>query len=477
MSNLVDLSYDEYVAQSELAANDRYRNYDRYFDGQQLIELPAKIKDELATLGVIRNLCALVVNTYVSKLNLKSIISEGSPDKIKTLMQKNHVQLLSTQLHRTTAKYGDGYLRLWPDKERLVSFQRLIPENVRPVYYQDGSQKMKWCKVEWLECDTPEPDFTLSSLTFSRRKDVYYPDHVDRFVMSGVEGDGSGGNGGWAPYSDDDGGSTVTYDFDGHIPIVHFKNRPDESDFGNSELLPAIPIQMDRDRAELGLMLKAEFAAGGQVWMTGFNALEFEANWRAQHPHEPVPALSRDPWTIWQFAGEDVKLGRLAPEALQDFIALGEKIANDMSMCTMTPLAYLRGQAVPSGAAAREIAGPLIDKVKEGQTVLGEAWEDTFNLALTMLKATPDAQIAWEDPFQEDTTDKDLKQLSAGVMSRETFLKNRGYTDEQVVAELAKIDEQKQKQLEMSMEAMGGGVVPPKKPGVPNAKQAPQPAK
>jgi hypothetical protein len=462
--NDVDLSYGRLIQLTELQAINQYRTYDTYYDGEQQPQLPPTLQATLESLGVVRNLCALVVDTYCAKLNVSSVISPSNQPAIDSFMKENHWQRLTSQTHKSNAKYGDAFIRIWPNtKTGIPSARKLIPENVRPVYAQDGSERMLWVKVEWLEVDeasTVENVRSESDFRQMRRKDVYYPDHVERFSMdagtinnpsSAVQDLGS-----WSPFNGDGFAELIPYSWEG-IPIVHFKNKPDESDFGTSELACAIPIQADKDQAEMDLALRGIFAAAGQLWVTGFNKAQYEAEWLQQHPHEKPPALSRDPWSIWMFSDPGINLGRLSPDSLLEFIAYCDKLTNDMAVVTRTPVAFLKGEALPSGVALREMAGPLVDKVTEGQSVLGEAWESVLNLALRVGgKTAEDVSVEWEDPFAVDYLESDLKLRREGLMSKETFLRNRGMEDEDIAKELGLIDTEKEQMLEQSLTEFKG---------------------
>lgn len=434
--NEVDMSFARMVMQAETEAKSRYEEYDTYYDGKQLVPLPTLLETAMEEYGVVRNLCALVVNTYCSKLRVSSITAKTGQDNVDLIAKLNHFPLLQSRVHKAGAKYGDSYARLWPG-ERVPSIQVLDPINVRPVYSQDGSQKMLWCKVEWLDIQGLEDGTETGDVRFLRRKDVYYPDHMDRFVSAEsmgmgtwitIEGVATLDTGSWKPFDGDGEAATIPYDW-GRIPIIHFMNRPDEGDFGNSELLSALPIQMDKDRAEQELALRATFAAAGQIYITGYNRLAYEAEWRGQHPHEAVPKLSRDPWTVWNFPDPATVVGRTASDDLNQFIIYCDKLTDDMANCTQTPVAYLKGQAVPSGVALQEIAGPLIDKVEEAQTDFGEAWEEMFNLACLMNGTPADVTIQWKDAFKGDSAVQDMAEYKEQLISKKRYHMRRGLDD------------------------------------------------
>ena len=455
MVNEVDMSFARMVVQAEAEARERYEQYDLYYDGKQLVPLPKSLEDDLEEFGVVRNLCALVVDTYCSKLRVSALTSQASQDAVDLVAKFNHFPLIQSRVHKAGGKYGDSYVRVWTaDNPSGVSLQVLDPINVRPVYAQDGSQKMLWCKVEWLDIEGIENGSTTGDVRYFRRKDVYYPDHMERFVSQNTGGEGiwttigsiaTLDTGAWEPYSDDGQAASIPYDW-GRIPIIHFMNRPDEGDFGNSELLSALPIQMDKDRAEQLLCLRATFSAAGQIWIAGFDQLTFETEWKVVHPHEAVPKLSRDPWKIWNFPSSETNLGRLAEEDLMQFIAYCDKLTDDMANCTRTPVAYLKGQAVPSGIALREIAGPLADKVEEAQTDFGEAWEQVFNLALAITGKIEDVTVEWKDAFKGDSFLNDMTEYKAGLISKVRYHMRRGMDEAEATTLVDEADaEQKMK--------------------------------
>jgi hypothetical protein len=125
---------------------------------------------------------------------------------------------------------------------------------------------------------------------------------------------------------------------------------------------------------------------------------------------------------------------------LTQFIAYCDKLTDDMANCTSTPVAYLKGQAVPSGVALQEIAGPLIDKVGEAQVDFGNAWEDMFNLACSMMGVEADVTLEWKDAFKGDSFINDMAEYKAGLISKIRYHMRRGLDEAEATNIVAEVD-------------------------------------
>lgn len=219
----------------------------------------------------------------------------------------------------------------------------------------------------------------------------------------------------------------------GAVTLIPLVNRPSLScdPDGESEIDDVIDSQ-DRINAllfERGLA--AWLTAYRQKWATG---LEVPVDEQGQ-PISPFKAAIDQ-----VVVGEDpaTRFGTFDATDLGPYIEAIEQDVQHIAVQTRTPRHYFlqQGQS-PSGDAIKSAEAGLVAKVLAKNRVAGRAIGEAINLARIAagLDPLPHVEVRWADPeFRTygELVDGVVKELAAGLITREMAMEKLGYTDSQV---------------------------------------------
>lgn len=418
--DFISESYLKMLAESEFQRLVDYLKYDTYYSNKQLINLPEKYKEELDKLGIRRNYMSPVVNACVSKLKVKGIRASDdvTTKRFEEVWNYNRMDALMYKIHRIALKKGDCYVLVWPVND-VPTIKVFSPEFVTPVPDPEDEDKILFYKKEWNVKDNE---------TIYVRKDVFYPDRIERYVARAGEE--------FSPY-EEDGLPPVFENKYNVIPIIHFKNQIDEGLFGISELRDAIPIQDDINRLIMDTLLDADYLGFGQISIIGATLADIQAN----NPN----GLDRNPGSGWIFPNENTKVEKLSGEALSSFIEAIDEQINELATITRTPLFYLKPTAQPiAGVSLDKLQSPFLDKVNEVQTVFGNCYEDMNKLILLQLGLKPsNTTVLWyTDKPSVDEVRNDISLNAASIISRKEVLRKQGYDSSEIQKIEDEIDEE-----------------------------------
>jgi hypothetical protein len=415
------------------ASKERIHEYQSWYAGDQVIKLPDKLIHELQDLGLKSNFAAPIVDVMCGKLDLKSV---STPDArlqavIEEEYEHNEIEQQSTAIHTETAICGDAYTLVWPEYDgfRMPTGHSMIrllqSEDVDLTYDpKDLLHPIQAVRI-WLE---PRGEKTIV------RKDTLTAFTVYRQISTGES------SASWEDFTED-GLPAVVPNPLGEVPIVHFRmkfdalNRP----FGVSQLEVAIAPMKDINGLIKDAMTRAYYNAGQQTVITG-------VDWKAFLKENPTGLdRSADSAHVWQNSA--AKEYTLPGDQLTPFIELKNNRIADLATATATPMHYLdpKSQTL-SGVALQEIDIAMQNKVTMAQTLLSNAYRQMFVLVAKIKGvALAPITVSWEEPYKAESAAADALLVRDGLMSRETFLRNRGLSEEEIVEELKLIDAQKQK--------------------------------
>ena len=430
---VISESYIKDLAVKELERKVRYSKYAQYYAGRYTIRIPEKFKKELNNLGILRNYCAPVVDTYIAKLRFKGFIieSDNARKAIEETWKQNRMDATMIKLHRIAAKKGDAYAIVWPEpgEDGKVKIQVNSPEDIMAVTDPEDSEAISYYKKQWTVYDG-EKSFV--------RKDLFYRDHIER-AWSTEESMV------WLPYTKDERPATYPNPY-GILPVENPLNKVSEGQYGISELAPAIAIQDDINRLVMDMLMAAGYLGFGQIWITGVTQKEITSN----NPN----GLDRNPGAGWIIPRVEAKVGKLSSESMGGLLQAIRDEVQEMATITRTPLHYLQAKtAIPSGVALQELEGPLVDKVREAQTTFGNAYEDMNKIILKMKKIEEtETEIMWEDPtaiVDVKKTQNDIALYNTAAISRKQLLRGQGYTEEQIKGIEKELEEEQAKLTKM----------------------------
>jgi hypothetical protein len=434
----VDSSYQSYVKVGQKAARERLHTYQAAYAGEYDITLPEKIAFELKDLGIKTNLAKPVVDAMCAKLDLKSVTStdEATQALLDEEYARNIVDEESTAIHKEAAVNGDAYVLVWPEygpdgQPTKHSVIRLLQtEDIDLTYDERDLLKAVECKRMWNE--------TLADGKTRVRKDTITAEFIYR------EYSDEGTNSEWRDYVEDGLPPLVPNPLH-TIPVVHFKaerdarNRP----FGISQLEAGLPIIADINALVKDAMIKAYYASGRQLVVSGVNSEAF----LKKNP----AGLDRSAFAAHMWGDPAVKEFAIPGDDMTGLLALLQARIKHLAIVTRTPLQYLEAgvQTALSGIALQQLEGALSDKVKEAQTLLGSSYRRMFSLAM-LACGQPNADIAigWEQPYAQDTTLQDQEEYKLGLVTAKEYHMRRGMTEEAAQALVDDIEKEKDAQTE-----------------------------
>jgi hypothetical protein len=281
-----------------------------------------------------------------------------------------------------------------------------------------------------------------------RRVNLYYPDRIEKYVSSDDVWQGI-----WRPYLDGETELVTLQDEAGReyeaavlwwtdtgtqageplgVPVIHFRNKDQGYNFGQSELKNVVPLQNALNKSLIDLLAAADTTAFRVFWMLGDDpsALELApGSWI----YSERPPSGDDGVQVGMFPGEDLK----------PLISLSEAIGMEIAKVSRTPLSLFQisGQVAAEGTLKQQESG-LVAKARDRQVAFGNAWEDAMHLARRLANVfglaglDEDQTIAalWADPETRNEKEHlETLSLKAGLgVPQERLWREMGYNADEI---------------------------------------------
>jgi hypothetical protein len=329
-------------------------------------DAPTEIK-RLATIARVNMLKFVVDATvqvmYVDGYRTKDA-NEDSPEW--EAWQLNRLDARQIGVHRSTLTYGNSY-------------GVVLPGDTGPVIRGASAHKMT---VAYDVTDADWPVYAIERRRSATKGRALYR-LLDATAAYWFEVDNRG---------DIEVNPLVQEHGMGVTPVVRFRNTIDDDEDGEGasqgEVEPLIPLQDQINLTTFGLLVAQHYGAFRQRYIVG---------WMAQSEQTALKASARK---LWTFEDEDVKVGEFEQTDLSGYIASREATLRHLATISQTPAHELLGQLANLSAEALAAAeANHRRKVLERQTVMGEGWEQIFELVSRRLGTSfdPMAQVRWRD--------------------------------------------------------------------------------
>lgn len=384
------------------------------------------------------NYCRPVVNATMDRLTVTGFQAEGGDTTVAEaawqLWQTNRMDLHAMNLHRQALIWGCGYVLVWPGRDEV----RIFP--------QKTDQVMAWCDEEDPRQVALAAKLWLASEGGAKRArlTLYYPDRIEKWVSREAVHNG-------VPDKAD---SYVRYEAAGEpwplpnpysvVPVVPF-------DLEYSDLADVLPVQDALNKEIADMLVSMEFTAFPQRWATGLEVEIDPETGKAKAPF--VPGADR----VWATGSTETSFGQFDAADLAKMVAVQDSTRLDIARLSNTPLHYLMpsvGQ-FPSGESLKTAEAPFTAKCNRYQVALGNGWEDTMRLALTMAERTPSGILTalWAPASTRDEkAQAEVLSLRKGFgLSDEQALRESGYSEGQITAMMA--------ERAQSQQAMGAAML------------------
>jgi hypothetical protein len=318
------------------------------------------------------NVCALILGAAASRLRLakwevadpKAIEAEAANDSEAVLALRrfltqlwilNRMRRQQYDTHYAFLRDGNTAISLaWRKRRDGTGAVRLNRESwwdgelgVFVAHDIDGEEL--WAVKEFEQPDPANPRDTI------RRRTVYYPDKIARYVQQGS---------GWAEFTGDGRAAVLPWvKADGSplgIPIVHFPNGAKVTDtpYGLSDLVGLIGLQDDLNRAQFDISAASMFTGFQQYWATGVQA---------------PGKLKTMPGGLMSTPDVGARFGVLPPGDMSKLTESHSYKRETMAVDTSTPIHVISG-VWPSGDALMRADMPAIAKAERLASSSGPQW-------------------------------------------------------------------------------------------------------
>ena len=453
MSDVIESSFARWLLDEEEARMHYYEKCQKYYDGLHKILAPDKYLDMVRHhYGIRVNYCDPVVEAPVSRLSIEGLSCDDPKtlEALNKVWKYNRMDAKSIKLHRNAIKKGDAFAQVWPHfpagsiTPDRYEIKFLTPDIVLPIYESDDSESLTMVRKQWVSFNADGLPMAHKWLFYTDRIERYYY-LLNRNITSMTINDYSRLN--WMEDTTDGFPGTIENPY-GFIPIIHFRNKEDDSPFGNSELHNAFSIQDGINKLVVDLMRTADFQAFKQRYVTGVEEEELPLN-----PDTGQRELRSNPGDVWRFGGDGVTnavtVGELESADPTGILSSIDKLVDHLSAVTRTPKSSLQDSegTASSGFALSKVEAPLLDKVAEKQISFGNSYEDMNRLLIIMMqyhgdlphsREIPETSTNWRSSTSESAEEKlygaqrkqILKQNS--VISAKQWALEEGYTEEEI---------------------------------------------
>jgi len=360
------------------------------------------------------NWCRTVVDAPVERLAIDGFRMPNKADTKKAwkIWQDNRLDAQSILAHTEAVKTGRAYIIVEPGPNPRITVEH--PSQV-VVEHAAGDRRQR---VAALKKWRGEDGYTYATL--------YLPDRIVKFrsgigVSSKLESGLIALNfpaiiGGWEERPDDPGGDNP---FD-VVPVIPLYNSPTMLEEGQSDLLPAIPLNDAINKELMDMLVASEYAAFRQRILSGIQVPTIPRGQTASSAEgggeeeeeggggeeetadqEQIPdpafevhmAVSR----LIALEDKDVKVHEFAASDLGNYEKAVTLLLQHLAAQTRTPPHYLLGSIVnASGDALKAAETGLVAKVKRKQIDFADSWEEAIGLALG--KSGAGIEVHWRDP-------------------------------------------------------------------------------
>lgn len=384
--NLIGQAYLQHLENEESARQGNYTKYREYYDGIHDTMLTARQKAFLQIKDGQEfndNYCPIVVDALAERLKVTAF-DAGDSDQGEIFWQwwrDNNMDGQQGIVHTAAIRDGDAYVMAeWDNIEKrpIWTFELACSggEGVKVHYSKERRGKIEYASKRW-KIGYGEQSGKATRLN------LYFDDHVEKYIASESayegnwtaweDGDTKPGEGvygacGWVWWTDTgaQGGNPLG------VPVVHFKNKDQGYDHGQSELEDVIPLQNALNKSVIDLIAASDltafrvFFAKGQGWQ---NLSIYPAS--VVNSEDPASEFTPIP-------GED-------PTPL---LTVCNAFSMEIARVSRTPLSYFQanGQRPAEGTLQQEESG-LVAKADKCCTDFGNAWEALMRVSRRMANA------------------------------------------------------------------------------------------
>jgi len=451
--NLVHDSFLQWLHnEREHARIYNYKFYSDYYNGEQDVDIPEKVKAALESeLGTVMNYCRLIVNTSVDYIAGGDITVEVKDDLaaeefLNDIYDENDLLTMEMmKLVTIMGKKGDVFTKLFIE-DNQIKINVLRPQICFPRYKTDDYKKMIYCAIQWWE-DEDKYDKTEVGKWHAQ---VFRPDRVDEYELeSDKESNIESQRTNWQLV---DSKKNVL----GFIPIIHFKNTVDDLEFGVSDLQVMTDLQDALNKTITDMLMVMDTQAFQRVWVFGSTSPK-------------GVEVSVAPGMVTEVPDATGHLSIIEPAAVEPFVvAMSSIIDHIMTITSTSKVQIMKPDAPlpPSGFALRMHYIPTERKADKKLAVMQSGFRNLNGMILKAAKILnqgdfgdplPKTRIHFDLGLPIDELSKmqtDEGKIRMGTKSPWTVMEEDGVEDIPLEMERidAHLDKLKQREIEIEIE-------------------------
>ena len=443
--------------------------------------------DDIADLNDFNdNYCKVVVDKMAARVFVSSISAgDDAADWLKDTLERNDFDAQQQTWYRGSIRDGDSYVMIDSETLLWVSEPAYDGFSGMTVIIDSMTRKPIWACKLWSEADTNDiagDDPTHATM----RIIVYQPDQVSYWkgetggasiepdMRISVVSDSGNGAGDVSELV-----NFIEWPL-GRIPLIHYANQTDNfTQYGESELRPAIPLQDVLNRTLHSMVMASEFSAFKLLWSIGF-----EIDVDGIIPGGVVNLVLKDGGGTISDPTEgqleflkSVKVGQFEATDISQYTNQIDKIVQQISQVTQTPILGITTKGVLSGEAMKQFEIGLLEKVGRYQQENTDAIKEMIELTAEMQNTfdgfdtapkVEDIIVIWKPAEILDVNARvaalsGVREKNSGLFTDEFYIKRIG-----ALLGMSQIDikdeiEKAKSQQGLLFEALsgGGGFVPP----------------
>lgn len=397
------------------------RNLQYYRGQQRLRQLGMAIPPTMRQFVVIVNWPRVVVDTIQRRQKLRALVLPGEETvnpQLRAMMDAANMGAQLQMFNRDSLIYGRSFL--------TVGANEANPEH--PLIRVESPRQMA------AEVDQRREVVTAAARFYGFSEGSLDPNRAT-LLLPGRTVHLARQDGRWTETG------RSTYRMDDVPVIMHLNRRMTGSWVGESELTDIIPLTDSAARTMTNLQFAVEAHGVPRKWMTGVSKSDFvDAN------GQPIPAWEAYYDAIHTVARETAKIGQLAAADLGNFDTAMKLYGTQAATLTGFPARYfgLHTTNPPAEGAMRADEAQLVEAVEarneEVGTTLGWMGALAWQFATGQRVEGNRIRVDWHDPgtpTQAQRMDALTKARSVGVLSREGFWDELGWTEQRKAKERA----------------------------------------
>ena len=437
LANRVDVNSWKAAVAKRGARTKLFRNYER---GDHRADMTTQMKkmlrlssDEAGLTDFNANLMRTVIDKMAGRIFVSNVqTDEGSKAWMEETLGRNDFDAAQSLWYRGAIRDGDSFVMvdpntlLWSAEPAYDGFSGIVS------IFDTMSRKAIWACKLWSEADTA--DIAGDENGMSKIKlIVYQPNAISSWTGSenGSQVEVDEGSTSWPL---------------GKIPIVKFSNQLDSyTNYGESELRPAIPLQDVLNRTIHSMVMASEFTAFSILWSIGF---ELDVDGIVPGAVLNLVLKAEDGKIITNPTTEQLefikaaRVGQFQGADISQYTNQIDKVVQQISHITATPMYGVTTQGNLSGEALKQLEIGLLGKVERFQHQNTDAIKELIELTAMMQNGfdsteggiAPDfdmVHVIWKSPEILDVNSRiatltALREKAPGLFTDGWYIKRVG---------------------------------------------------